>query len=193
MAKYDVKKLILFFLWLPGSSNQKYEPIVGSTRIQKMLFLFEKEIVPELKKKGQAEYVSPKFIAYKFGPYSNDVSDNIRFLVSSSFVNSKPTRQKKSISEIAEEAEYDYDDIEFNIDSIEKDSIEKTTVEYSLSEKGKRFVNKKLNDLFNEEQIKLLIDFKKKINTLPLNAILQYVYNNYEDMTINSEIRDKVL
>lgn len=193
MAKYDAKKLILLFLSLPGSSSKKYEPIEGSTRIQKMLFLFEKEIIPELRKKGKVDYAAPNFIAYKFGPYSNDVSDNLRFLVSSGFIVGKQTGQKKSISEITEEAEYDYDGIEYNVSDFASNELNVSSTQYSLSEKGKRFVKDKLSDMFNENQIDLLIEFKSKINKLPLNAILKYVYSNYEDMTENSEIKDKVL
>ena len=190
MPKFDAKKLILYMLWLPGSAGQYNEPIEGVTRLQKMMFLFEKEIMPELKKCGQADYVAPNFIAYKFGPYSNDIFDNLRFFISTDFVSEKPTGKEKPISELVEEVEYDYD-IEYSIN--EKNDFDRTTYTYMLSEKGKRFVNQKLTDLFTEKQKELLVDFKKRINSLPLNAILQYVYKNYEDMTLNSEIKDKVL
>ena len=41
------KDLLLCFLYSPGQTNDINEPIVGRTKLTKMMYLFEKEIYPK--------------------------------------------------------------------------------------------------------------------------------------------------
>lgn len=195
MPKIDAKKLILYLLYLPSETGQKCEPIEGITRMQKMIFLYEKEILPVINKCGQLDYTSPNFIAYKFGPYSNDVFDSLRFFISTEFIQEKSTNREKPIADITQEIEYDYDDYDDRIELTTKDltKFDGVTSIFELTKKGQRFVENSIMGLFTSDQRDVLISFKKRINSLPLNAILQYVYKNYEDMTVNSIIKDKVI
>ena len=49
------------------------EPIKGSVRLMKMMFLFNEQIAPALKKKGLDSEKLPDFIAYNYGPFSKDL------------------------------------------------------------------------------------------------------------------------
>ena len=49
------------------------KPIDGAIRLTKMMFLFEKEIAPILKKNGIELDNPPVFFAYNYGPFSKDV------------------------------------------------------------------------------------------------------------------------
>lgn len=190
MGKIDTKKALLYLLSLPGKSGHINEPIEGVTRVQKMIFLFEKELVPNLRKIEKFEYSDSGFMAYKFGPYSNDVSDSLRFFIAADFIVEKELQTKKPVSDIEEEKEFD-NDIEFYYN--ENDNYDGRLTEYFLSKKGMRFVEQKLDSMFTFEQREALIEFKVRINSLPLNAILHYVYSSYPDMTEKSTIKDKVL
>ncbi len=109
MAAFDIKKLILYILYLPGKDGKINEPIEGVTRFQKAIFLFEKEILPKLKLKKKEDFEEIKFFAYKFGPYSSEVFDSIRFFIAAGFIDEVKTFDDKPVSELAEEAEFDYD------------------------------------------------------------------------------------
>jgi len=65
---------------------------------------------------------------------------------------------------------------------------------YKITNKGNELVNNIINS--NKIPISLMADIeniKKQWNNAPLNNILKYVYKNYEEYTVESEIRDKVL
>jgi uncharacterized protein len=49
----------------------KREPVRGSTRLIKMIFIFTEEILPLLRSKGTklSEDALPKFFAYNYGPF----------------------------------------------------------------------------------------------------------------------------
>ena len=102
---------------------------------------------------------------------------------------------KNSLSE-AEMVEYMYDinnqrGFEENLDvfNVEPPS----SVYYTLTEKGKEYVNSELIELLDEQQKDFLIKFKRQINGLSLDAILEYVYKNYPEYASESKIKDKYL
>lgn len=70
--------------------------IVGVTRLQKLLFLVEKE--------GQVNLKDSDFEPYKFGPFSRKVQDDIDFLVNLGYIESSNDKvvinKKKDLSDI---------------------------------------------------------------------------------------------
>ena len=66
--------LLLLLLYAPGSSNQKFETIKGKTRLQKEVFLAQKD----LRSSGIFTYYP--FRPYKYGPYSIELYDDIDFM-----------------------------------------------------------------------------------------------------------------
>jgi len=102
------KDLILLLLYANGFKGKQCEPIIGKTRLMKMIFLFDKELK---KKFNLAKTISdeafPDFTAYDYGPYSEQVYIDIEFLVDLNFVKVKKVKDEED--DISTELlEYEY-------------------------------------------------------------------------------------
>lgn len=175
-------------------------PIVGITRLQKLLFLIEKE--------GKI-VLDASFEPYRFGPFSKKVQDDIDFLINmgyiessvdntslarerdinevykmpaSSFLSSSIPRKQKELSEL----ESDETEREIN-EQTEEPIVSKDNVVYRLTEKGKIYLE---NLPFSLQPIRKI---KNKYCNLSLSDLLSYVYSHYPKYTIESEIRDRYL
>jgi uncharacterized protein YwgA len=104
LSKITGKDLILLLLYAPGKTGEYAEKIEGRTRLQKMVFLFEKEVYPKFKQnKLITEEDLPRFIPYDYGPFSKQVYDDLEFLIGLGFVETEATSEQV---EQGEEAEY---------------------------------------------------------------------------------------
>src|SRR5262249_48103340 len=88
MAKIsNSKDLIMLLLYAPGVSGKPCDPIVGQTRLMKMVFLFQQEL---FKKFSFAEAIDkkafPDFEPFDYGPYAGQVYADLEFLVNYQFV-----------------------------------------------------------------------------------------------------------
>lgn len=83
-----------------------------------------------------------------------------------------------------------YDEIDF-LKSVKM--IKETVGKYEITDKGKRFLEKKTYERVHEDLIKHISDLKEKHGREKLDDLLRYVYSNYPDFTIKSQIRDRVL
>lgn len=187
MKKVSAKDLLLYLLYL--GDNKVNTPIEGTTRIQKMFFLFEKEILPHLKKK---DYDPPEFFAYNYGPYSSKLTENIDFFINMGFVSEKELDYVKPPKAIEEET---YGEADWLFGEMEKSDTDEQQVKehiYALTPQGVEYVRSHLLDLYDQEDAAYLKQFKNKICSMPLNGIIDYVYHKYEEMTFNSLIKDKV-
>jgi uncharacterized protein YwgA len=191
MKKKDLsgKDLLLTLLYCPGIDCEKNEPIVGRTKLTKMVFLFEKELKNEFFKDINLKL--PNFEAYNFGPYSKELFDDLRFFLSIGLIETEETLIP--ISSV-EKYEYHYsaddDWADANFDDIESETVE---LKYRLSENGIKYVEDNVWGSFSDQQKQNLIDFKKKINSISLDTLLRYVYNKYKDYTDKSVIAGKYL
>lgn len=180
------KEALTLLLYLPGKSGQVAEAIVGRTRIIKTMFLFEKEVRPQLKKKG-IDFDIPEFEGYNFGPFSVDV------------LNDLDTLRTLGVIEISEENEWDELDSLADRSYQEYDNRQSVDVErkrmdrYSLTSDGIRFSEEVLRPRFDLIQWSFLQEFKARCNSVRLSALVRYVYTRYPDYTKNSLIRDRVL
>jgi len=186
------KNLLLILLYLPGVSSEVNEPINGRTRLTKMFFLFDKEIY---KKFDNFKITNmPEFFAYNYGPFSKDLLDDIRFFCNMGFINEESLEYDMTEPEKEEYCkEISNDDIGYgdDIDACKIGVLKE--VQYTLTKKGERYVKENIIDEFSDEQIELLSQFKCKINELPLDAILEYVYNKYPESAEKSKIKNKYL
>lgn len=100
------KTLILFLLYSPTKEDGFNTPVSGRTRLMKMGFLFQKEILDEFSKEAPFEETKlPEYFAWKYGPFSTEFLNDLEFLVNQEYVQS----QMSSGTPIAEElAEYEY-------------------------------------------------------------------------------------
>jgi hypothetical protein len=199
MERPDVLLLLLF---------DKNKPIVGTTRIQKLTFLVEKETDIKILEDFD-------FRAYLFGPASDKVYDDLNFLEnlgyleksgkSSSIIELKIEEierykpemflSDKNKSEIdIEEApmeniaygESDFEDGK-EIKTIKTPIDTDDQITYRITEKGLKYLTDK--QLLKSEEGKKIQTISKKYSSKSLLGLLQYVYSTYPDYTDQSVIK----
>jgi hypothetical protein len=184
------KDIMLLLLYSPGRGEQPNESIVGRTRLVKMLFLFKEEAMQHFK----AELDIPadkfyQFFAWNFGPFSRDVYDDLTFFTLRGFVKSAEV-EEDALPESAAEWEAWLDCAK---SAAEEEYISEFKEEsFSLTTKGVAFAAELYENL-SPPQRKLLKEFKKRTCAVPLRALLKYVYENYEQMTEKSTIKEEIL
>lgn len=169
------------------------EPIKSAVRLTKMMFLFNKEIVPRLKKSGVDIDVKdlPDFQAYNYGPFSKDVYEQIELFQSIEFVKVKDLYAEEEMDEADDWEEQAFID-ELDSQASYVSRHDGKLMEYELLSRGESYVKIRIIDAFTTEQLAILSDFKTRIVQTPVKVILKYVYTKYPDMTENSLIKDEV-
>lgn len=187
MAKLNLrsKDILLLLLYAPTEKAEN-KNITGRTRIIKLMFLFQKELFKKFKN-DHTSLSEVKFQAWHFGPWSKDIYDDIEFLKNIGFLSVKESGQEASYGE-AEENDLWGNDLEVFEDELEEFAQE----EFSLQELGTNFTQTKWEQL-SDNQRSVLITFKERFNSVPLYALLEYVYTKYPESTEKSKIKDKVL
>lgn len=195
MEKKKLKNgdILLLFLFADHQS-----PIVGRTRLQKMAYIFEKELKKKYgfdKSASKDKNLNFNFVAYNYGPFSKEVFDLIEF-----FVNIEAVEVNYCTDDIEEAMDSIDDQIIFNDDmqqsvngSLDDEEYQPGDPIYKITDKGISFVKDKLLGRLNNEQMKAITELKIAFNEYSLNQILKYVYSKYPDMIGNSLIRDTVL
>lgn len=179
---------LLLFLYLNGK-----EPIKSAVRLTKMMFLFEKEVVPILRKKGATIDDSdlPDFRPYDYGPFSKDVYEQVELFQSIEFIRVRDLKVKEEMSEVD-----DWEEPAF-LNEMESQDYENCRdgkfMQYELLPQGELYVNQKIKDHVGLECMEILSKFKTKIIRTPIKAILRYVYTTYPEMTEKSLIKKQVL
>ncbi len=157
--------------------------INGITRLQKFLFLFENE---DYIKKIDDGY---QFEAYKAGPYSPTLYDDLEFLENLGLIQSET-------SGVATEEEAA--DMDFTFEELMDSENIKTPDVYDekrfrITEDG----SVKVKAILEKEEFAPVVDgirkIKSKFGHYSLDDLLYYVYTKYPDMTTESEIKDHVL
>jgi len=188
----DRKEIILLLI----KSNHK--PIVGTTRLQKLLFLIEKE----LHIKG--ENGDFKFEAYKYGPASKGLYDDLDFLNLIGYIQKSDDKEQLVNLDIEQLDSYaanmflsenitisdntiiPKEDCEDSFPGDESDSVV-----YRITEDGIKYLRD--NNLLESNESNTFSEFTKKYSNYSITSLLQYVYRNYPDYTSESEIKDNIL
>ena len=191
MAKINnCKDLIVLLLYAKGAKSKPCEPILGRTRLIKMVFLFNEEVRRKFNL-GQivAEKALPDFKPYDYGPFAEQVYIDLEFLVDTSYVKVKHLGFDSEMNE--ELPEYQYWQATAGLN----DEVEGVSGvdEFSLSEVGKKFVEDGELGELSQEQWDVLDKFKARCTSIPLKALLRYVYAKYPKMTTNSKILEDIL
>lgn len=185
------RNLLLLLLGLDADPSG----LGGITRLQKLLFLLEREegLTP-----AEAGY---EFEAYKAGPYSPELYDDLEFLENLGLLKAEVTSEA-SESEAAEvdRLSFDHligDEVEKSSDGDDvdgpasADSFEERR--FRLTDDGRKQVEKLLQSAAATPVANKIRRIKSKYGKYSLNDLLYHVYTKYPDMTTESEIRDKVL
>jgi hypothetical protein len=205
----DRRELLVLLLYVSGSKGINCEPIVGVTRLQKLLYLLKREYDVE---KISRNYFT--FEPYKFGPYASQLYDDIAFLENLGFIESggEPLRapavadadlslpplgglgeHSASRADIEEaRAGYDYLMGEEQAILREEDLQERI---FRLTSKGSEAALEILRQIPTGERDALLLklnEVKKRFGGLTLRQLLGYVYHRYPEQAVQSEIIDRV-
>lgn len=195
MDKKEVtgKDLLLCFLYSPGLTPEINEPIIGRTKLTKMMYLFEKQIYGKFFKDDMKIEI-PAFEPYYFGPFSKQLFDDLSFFESIGMIINKETNIPLSSADTIEfeKASDEYIADEWNEASFE-DTPEQFELEYLLSTGGIAYIRDNVWNQFTESQKEKLKAFKEQINKISLDALLRYVYNKYPEDAKKSLIADKYL
>jgi len=191
--KLTGKKLILLFLYAPTTGNEVNVPIAGRTRLMKMGFLFKEEILIDFQKdKTFDELDLPEYFAWKYGPFSSELLNDIEFLVNQNYVESRS--EKAPIAAELDEAEYaEYYFWVEDMDAFRFREYDEETFELTKDKgipKAEEFWVK-----LTENQKKYMSEFKNVLNNASLSRILEYVYKKYQEKgyTDKSLIRERYL
>lgn len=177
---------LLLLLYL----NNK-QPIYGAIRLTKMMFLFEKEIAPILKKEGLDSENLPNFIAYNFGPFSKDVYEQVELFKGIKFIQVTNINANEEMAEVDDLEETAYtDEMENRGYALNSDG---KYYKYQILSTGERYVVEKIKQNISDKQEAILSAFKSKITSLSPKQILKYVYTKYPDYAENSLIKKEVL
>jgi len=188
MTEIGSRDLILALIGLTESAASEGK-INGITRLQKLLFLVEQE-----------ENITPsgtgfQFEAYKAGPYSSKLYDDLELLENLGLIKIESTSESIK-AEIVDINRITFDDLMggFNErDGASKgvDSFEEKR--FALTEKGRQRVEALIRSGKYEPFIRGIRRIKTKYSHYSLRDLLRYVYKKYPDWTTESEIIDEIL
>ena len=176
--------LLMLLLASEGFRGQQGEPIQGTTRLQKLLFLLEEEA-----KLHPSSGRGFDFTPWKFGPVSKELYDDLEKLENLGLLKSDPV----AMSSDTEREEFDlpFDDLMGDEESQSRNNLEEK--QYSLTTQGLRWIQAHVDPVKEKKTVETVRRIKTKYGALSLQDLLHYVYTKYPEMTSASEIKDKVL
>jgi uncharacterized protein YwgA len=146
------------------------EEVEGITKLQKLIFLLEEETEFNY----FHEKVNIEFEPYKYGPFSEQVYDELELLLSMGVVEEVET-------------EYELDDIRNK-----EDSSSHASKKFVLTERGQKAateVNRALEDEVQTQFEEVIEEYTE----MDLETLLEYVYRQYPSYTTESEIKKDIL
>lgn len=177
---------LLLLLYINGK-----EPIKGSVRLTKMMFLFNEQIVPVLKRNGLESEKLPEFIAYNYGPFSKDLYEQVDLFTGIGFMQVRDLNENEEMSGVDNIVEKEFVDECYEDD--EETKSENSYREYCITDIGSGFVESELLGKLTSSQLGLLRQYKKKITEMTMKQLLHYVYTRYPQYAEKSLIKNEVL
>lgn len=174
---FEVDDAVVLILGAPSKSPSLQDRVEGVTRLEKLLFLFERET--DLKSLLDDDL---DFRAHNFGPFSSKIYQAVEVLEAAQI-----------ITDSARLAETNEDAWEMNELIGDQPDAPFTTRDFELTERGRRYYEALRDEFLSEDQEATLGAFKDKSGSVPLRQLIRYVYKRYPDLTVNSVIRDEVL
>jgi uncharacterized protein YwgA len=163
--KLSKPELIAILLYVPGRTGKIDEPVVGRTRLMKILFLLMKEAGLE----SEVEQ-SSSFKPYKFGPFDPEVFDSIEALKELNVVEETSKSNTKAEDEILADVDEPYD----------------TDTAYTLTPQGTAKVERIVRQI-PADILKKISNYKSIYGSKPLVEILHYVYGKFPKYAEMSE------
>ena len=183
MSHIDRKIIALLMLGETEKGLTK-KGVGGITRLQKYLFLLENE---EGIKIDKSDF---DFEPYKAGPYSSKLYDDLEFLENLGFIESSVVGEATE-EEAAEIEMMSFDYLINDYESKAADAYQEKR--YFLTENGIKFLEERKNREDYKPALEGIRKIKSKFGHYSLKDLLFHVYKNYPEMTVASEIREKIL
>ncbi|KPG44026.1 hypothetical protein [Mycobacteroides immunogenum] len=172
----EVDDAIVLLLGAPSSPQLNGE-IQGITRLEKLIFLLERETSADSWMTESAD-----FKPYNYGPFSAKVYRAVDMLEAAGLLVDS-ARDSKSGEDSWEKGNAIYDSAD--IDPY-------TTRDFKLTTLGWRYYEK-LENALTRDQRDDLSKFKSQFASIPLRQLVRYVYERYDTFTEKSLIREDVL
>jgi uncharacterized protein len=177
-SKLEIDDAVVLLLGAPSRVRKLRGRIEGVTRLEKLIFLLERETSAGhwLAEKGD-------FVAYNFGPFSVKVYQAVDMLSAAQIINDS--------GELTDNEE----------DSWERKHVigessggpdPYVTRDFELTDRGWRYYNKLVEEL-PEGALDEIVALKNQFALLPLRQLVRYVYQRYGEYTDRSLIRDDIL
>jgi uncharacterized protein YwgA len=177
-------QLLMMLLAAPGPRGANAEPIQGTTRLQKLLFLLESE--GGLKANTGPDF---NFTAYKFGPVSKDLYDDLEKLENLGLLEADTVAEASEAE--ADETNLAFDDLMGSDEEGAKEIFEEK--KFKLTQQGIDWLKRHVDVDKDLSVLETVRKVKGKYGALSLQDLLRYVYTRYPAMTTASEIKGRVL
>lgn len=171
----ETDDVVVLVVGAPGAGTEGR--LEGVTRLEKLIFLLERETPVQDWLTEKAEFRS-----WRFGPFSSKVYDAADTLAAAGLL--------RDSAKTAHSSEDRWEALNALVDEEEVDPY--TTRTFELTDRGKKYYEALLSELPPEAQ-GVLSNFKKQFAALPLRQLVRYVYERYPQFTDQSEIRDEIL
>jgi len=175
--------LLLVLLFAPSHNRKGCEPIEGITRLQKLIFLLNQGKGPNSLVEIAKEY---DYKADKMGPYTHSLREDLDALISLGLVGTE--RLRYLISDDKDDPDYDVDDPDY------KQKVKRKRVEsqkFFLTKNGKEAGAELWGNLSSKDR-DALKDFKAFFCSLTLRQLLIFVYDQYPEFAVKSEIKKQL-
>lgn len=170
----ETDDIIVLLLGAPGGPGPTGY-LAGVTRLEKLVFLLEKETPARSWITELADFRSDKF-----GPFSAKIYKAAETLWAYDLL--------KDSAMLAKNTEDRWEEVNIVGDEL----MPYTTRTFELTERGLRYYAALVKELPAEAE-EILTAFKDRFAGLPLRQLVRYVYERYPDFTDRSEIRDQIL
>jgi uncharacterized protein YwgA len=166
--RLDREDILLLLLSALSGCGPKRR-VTGITRLEKLMFLLQKET--GFSGKFQHKF---QFEPWKFGPFSKEIYEDLDLLASLNLVRSE-VQELPSYAEFTEE------------DKLVESEADEPIVQkvFSLTDRGCK-VAEKLRDVISDEDWAEVAQLKKRFEKVPLTRLIQYVYHRYPETTSKS-------
>ena len=170
MASNPKEDLILLLLAAPEEPSDTTGRMIGVTRLEKLIFLAQKQI------QSVASNVEAfSFRPWKFGPFSEEIYDAIDTLHNLDLI----TITERGLASYPETVESE---------ALEDEPAGEPVLEkvFELTPRGERVANALREKEIPEEVWKELCDLKKRFGKLSLSRLIHYVYHQFPETTTKS-------
>jgi hypothetical protein len=201
MPEISIRKLaILAILAAPDERGVRAAPVLGTTRLQKLIFLLDRAL-PKVSSDRLLK-IDLSFEPHRFGPADLKLYQDLEFMEALGHISRTPTQEAGERPGPEESTEnslsFGYlmgDDEEAGLLA----EAENEVAQYSITPSGLELLDRLVDGAEGRARalcLQVLTEaeaVKKRYGAWPLQRLLRYVYSRYPELTTASEIRERVL